>query len=43
VVRDGVCGIRLYVDQGNEPAKTAYEHLGMARACYDVLEVDLVL
>jgi GNAT superfamily N-acetyltransferase len=33
-----VCGIRLYVDQGNEPAKKVYERLGMMPARYEFYE-----
>ncbi len=38
-----VCGLRLYVEQGNVIAQTVYEHLGMGRACYQLMEMDFVL
>ena len=34
----GVCGLRLYVENGNEAAKAAYRSLGFASAGYEVLE-----
>ncbi len=33
-----VCGIRLYVDRGNEKAKAVYDRLGMHRSNYGVME-----
>jgi GNAT superfamily N-acetyltransferase len=33
-----VCGIRLYVDRGNEKAKSVYGRLGMHRSNYGVME-----
>lgn len=39
----GVCGLRLYVDHGNERAQRVYEHLGMEAARYRFYEVDFVL
>ena len=39
----GVCGIRLYVERENERAMTTYRALGMARAHYEMFEVDFVL
>jgi GNAT superfamily N-acetyltransferase len=33
-----VCGIRLYVDRGNERAKSVYRRLGMHRSNYGVME-----
>ena len=32
------CGLRLYVEKQNQGAKAAYESLGMATTCYDLLE-----
>jgi GNAT superfamily N-acetyltransferase len=38
--RDGrICGIRLYVDRGNERAQAVYGRLGMHRSNYGVMEV----
>jgi GNAT superfamily N-acetyltransferase len=34
-----VCGIRLYVDRGNEKAKAVYGRLGLHRSNYGVMEV----
>ncbi|MFQ5511215.1 MAG: GNAT family N-acetyltransferase [Candidatus Krumholzibacteriia bacterium] len=34
----GVCGIRLYVDRGNERAKNVYRRLGMTPARYEFYE-----
>jgi len=36
----GVCGLRLYVDKGNQPAKATYDDLGMKPTHYDFYEVD---
>ncbi len=33
-----VCGIRLYVDRGNEKAKSVYGRLGLHRSNYGVME-----
>ena len=38
--RGDVCGIRLYVERTNLPAKKTYEYLGMALSHYDMFEVD---
>lgn len=35
-----VCGIRLYMEHHNEPARRAYQRLGMAAAGYEVYERD---
>ena len=40
---NGVCGIRLYVEHENKRAQAVYERLGMARAPYEVFEVDFVI
>ena len=32
------CGIRLYVDRGNEPAQGVYARLGMHRSNYGIME-----
>ena len=36
-----VCGIRLYVEAGNEQARDTYMALGMSHAGYEVMEIDL--
>lgn len=36
-----VCGLRLYVEQGNHTAKQAYESLGMEESHYDLREIML--
>jgi GNAT superfamily N-acetyltransferase len=38
-----VCGLRLYVDRANGPAKAVYAALGMRRSEYEMFEVDFVL
>ena len=38
-----VCGIRLYVDQGNRTAQTVYQRVGFAPSGYAVYERDFVL
>ena len=38
--RQDVCGIRLYVDRKNRAAQRTYASLGMARARYDMYEID---
>lgn len=38
-----VCGLRLYVEQDNWRAQSAYERLGMRPAPYRIYEVDFVL
>ena len=35
-----VCGLRLYVDQHNDKAQQTYLRLGMAKARYDLFEVE---
>ena len=39
----GVCGIRLYVEKENHNAQEAYRQLGMARAVFQMYEVDFVI
>ncbi len=39
----GVCGVRLYVERENVRAMETYRALGMARAHYEMFEVDFVL
>jgi GNAT superfamily N-acetyltransferase len=36
----GVCGLRLYVEAHNQPAKTTYERCGMSESVYRMFEVD---
>jgi GNAT superfamily N-acetyltransferase len=38
-----VCGLRLYVEAGNEAARRTYEELGMAKTAYEMFEVDFVI
>lgn len=38
-----VCGIRLYVEQGNSVAQRTYEAVNLHRAKYEIWEVDFVL
>lgn len=38
--RPDVCGLRLYVEQGNARAKEVYQRLGMKPSGYDLLEWD---
>ncbi len=38
--RDDVCGLRLYVDDRNSAAQAVYAARGMARAGYQVMELD---
>ena len=40
---DGVCGLRLYVEHGNDRAQQTYSHLGMHDAGYRVMEVDFTV
>ena len=37
---DGVCGIRLYVEQSNTGAQRVYERLGMSRTHYVMYEAE---
>jgi GNAT superfamily N-acetyltransferase len=37
----GACGVRLYVERDNGPARATYEHLGMSHSHYDMYEVAL--
>ena len=41
--RDGVCGLRLYVEGDNTRAQKTYERLGMTRTDYQMFEIDFVL
>ena len=41
--RRDVCGLRLYVDDGNTRAQRAYERLGMKASHYKFFEIDFVL
>lgn len=36
--RPGVCGLRLYMEKENEPARRAYQKLGMKQTHYQVFE-----
>lgn len=36
----GICGLRLYVESGNEGAQRTYEMLGMVRTPYRMYEAD---
>jgi len=38
-----VCGVRLYVEEGNEAARTVYRRLGLQDAPYRMLQVDWTL
>lgn len=38
--RDGVAGLRLYVDKNNHAAMDVYRRVGMQAAHYDMVEVD---
>ena len=38
--RADVCGLRLYMEPHNDPARAAYSRLGWSRAGYEVLEKD---
>jgi GNAT superfamily N-acetyltransferase len=40
--RTDVCGLRLYVDQGNAQAQKAYAALGMKRSNYHIMEIDFL-
>ena len=35
-----MCGVRLYVEESNEPARAVYERLGMTPTSYRLYEVD---
>ena len=41
--RSDVCGVRLYVEQGNATAQAVYDKLGLECTPYRVFEVDFVL
>ena len=36
----GVCGLRLYVERSNLSAQETYQHLGMSKSGYEVMEAD---
>ena len=38
--REGVCGVRLYVERTNTVAQATYDSLGMSRSHYDMFEID---
>jgi ribosomal protein S18 acetylase RimI-like enzyme len=38
---DDVCGLRLYVDKDNTPARTTYETLGMTETAYRMYEEEM--
>jgi GNAT superfamily N-acetyltransferase len=38
-----VCGLRLYMDRNNSPARQAYDRLGWSATSYEVFEIDFVL
>jgi GNAT superfamily N-acetyltransferase len=38
--RNDVCGLRLYVERGNERARNVYEKMGMKRTAYELFEKD---
>ena len=38
--REGVCGVRLYVERTNLVAQATYDSLGMSRSHYDMFEID---
>ncbi|MGH9722083.1 MAG: GNAT family N-acetyltransferase [Bryobacteraceae bacterium] len=40
---DGICGLRLYVEQTNRRAQATYERSGMQRCDYKMYEVDFVI
>ncbi len=39
----GACGMRLYVERGNEMAKSAYRSLGLRPAVFELFEDDFVI
>jgi GNAT superfamily N-acetyltransferase len=38
-----VCGLRLYMDAHNGPARQTYERLGLKETNYEIFEIDFVL
>jgi ribosomal protein S18 acetylase RimI-like enzyme len=36
-----VCGLRLYVERGNQAARATYEALGMTETSYRLYETEL--
>ena len=45
LAKDGpdVCGLRLYVEGGNDGAQGTYTRLGMKRTSYEIFETDFVM
>jgi GNAT superfamily N-acetyltransferase len=41
--REGVCGLRLYVEKENTVAQSVYEAVNLHRTSYEIWEVDFVL
>ena len=41
--RQDVCGLRLYVEGGNDGAQGTYTRLGMKRTTYGIFETDFIL
>lgn len=41
--REGICGLRLYVEANNRQAAETYTKLGMQRTVYEMFEVDYVI
>ncbi len=41
--QSNICGVRLYVDQHNVPAKKVYKNLGMVKTDYEIFEIDFIL
>jgi GNAT superfamily N-acetyltransferase len=41
--RKDVCGLRLYMENGNARARQAYERIGMKPCRYEMFEMDFVL
>ena len=40
--RKDVCGLRLYMEAHNEPARKTYERLGLKQTDYQVFEMDFL-
>ena len=41
--RKDVCGLRLYMDAQNQPARQTYERLGLKQTDYELFEIDFVM